>query len=143
MHSTSSLEGMLIIFLAAAVYTDLRDHRIPNMIALSAALVGVCAHLYLAGLDGAGFALGGLAVGMGLLLPFYALGGMGAGDVKLMAGIGAFLGPQQTLLAVGLTLVFGAVGALGLLLIGCGRQRLSSLEATNIEGDCLPATLSI
>ena len=143
MHSISSLEAMLIIFLAAAVYTDLRDQRIPNMIAFSAAAVGVCAHLYLGGLHEAGFALGGLAVGMGMLLPFYALGGMGAGDVKLMGAIGAFLGPHQTLLAVGLTLICGGLGALGLLLVGYGRQRLSSLDDTNIEGNCLPATLGI
>jgi prepilin peptidase CpaA len=136
MHSISSLESMLIIFLAAAVYTDLRDHRIPNMIALSAAVVGLGSHLYLSGSQGAGFALGGLALGMGFLLPFYALGGMGAGDVKLMGAIGTFLGPEQTLLAVAVTLILGALGALALLIAGYGKQRLSTPNTAGVDADC-------
>ena len=140
MHPISSLEAMLFIFLTAAVYTDLRDQRIPNLIVLAAAAVGLLSHLYVGGLQGAGFALGGLALGMGFLLPFYALGGMAAGDVKLMGAVGAFLGPHTTLLAVGVTLVSGALAALALLLAGYGRQRLSTLQTPNAEADSPPAT---
>jgi prepilin peptidase CpaA len=131
MQSIPSLEAMLFIFLAAAVYTDLRDHRIPNFIAFSAALVGLCSHFYLSGFQGAALALSGLALGMGCLLPFYALGGMGAGDVKLMGAIGAFLGAGQTLLAVAMTLIVGALGALALLLAGYARRQLSTANAAS------------
>lgn len=51
--------------------------------------------------------------GMGVLLPGYLLGSTGAGDVKLMAAIGAFLGPQDVLLAALASIVVGSVVAIG------------------------------
>ena len=143
MYSISSLDSVLILFLAVAVYFDFRYHRIPNVTALAIGVMGLYGHSYIDGLQGAQFALGGLAMGMGFLLPFYVLGGMGAGDVKLMGAIGAYLGPQLTLFAVGVTLVLGALGALGLLLTGYGRQRLSTLEASNSHDDCAQPTTSV
>jgi prepilin peptidase CpaA len=53
----------------------------------------------------------GLVVGLATFLPFYLLRGFGAGDVKAMAAVGAFLGPKGVLLAAGLTLACGALGA--------------------------------
>jgi prepilin peptidase CpaA len=135
MYSISSLDSLLILFLAVAVYFDFRYHRIPNVTALAIGSMGLFGHLALDGLHGAQFALGGLGLGMGFLLPFYVLGGMGAGDVKLMGAIGAFLGPQQTLFAVGVTLILGALGALGLLLTGYRRQRPLTSEVSNSHDD--------
>ena len=60
-----------------------------------------------------GFVLAGSATGLFALLPFYLLGGMGAGDVKFFAAVGAFLGPFATLYAVAMTLVIGALIAAG------------------------------
>ena len=54
-------------------------------------------------------ALAGMALGLGLLLPMYVLRALGAGDVKLMAMVGAFVGPQQVLSATLLTLLAGGV----------------------------------
>jgi prepilin peptidase CpaA len=116
MSSLSSLEWILLIFLVAGALIDLREQRIPNAITVTAIVVGILIHFYLNGFQGAAFALGGFVVGMIFLLPFYILGGMGAGDVKLMGAAGAFLGPHSAILAVGATLIFGAVCAVGVLI---------------------------
>lgn len=85
--------ALLLLFLAGAVITDLRARIIPNVLVLSGALSGVL----LAGLNPEGIgllrALGGLALGLAIFLPLYLLRAMGAGDVKLMAMAGGFLGP--------------------------------------------------
>jgi prepilin peptidase CpaA len=85
------------------------------------------------GLGGLGNALAGAAVGLACLMPLYLAKGMGAGDVKLMAGAGAFLGPLNAFLAAMLTLVAGAV--LGILLIVfrvVERSRAPSVVASNV-----------
>src|SRR5919202_3546799 len=100
----------LVSLLAAAVAgvaacTDLRWRRIPNWLTLGAAILGLALNVMLAGLPGGGTALMGLGLGLALLLPFYVLRAVGAGDVKLLAGLGAVLGPQ-TLVSVAL---YGAI----------------------------------
>ncbi len=103
----------LLAVLAIAIRTDILAHRIPN----SLTGIGACAGLLLqtlhAGTPALLLSLGGIAAGIGLLLPFYLLRGMGAGDVKLMGTVGSFLGPQAVLVASGATLVVGAVMGLG------------------------------
>jgi prepilin peptidase CpaA len=64
------------------------------------------------GWAGLGYSLLGTLVGLALLLPLYAIGGMGAGDVKLLAGVGAWVGSMVTLYAFCLSAVIGAVIAL-------------------------------
>jgi len=66
---------------------------------------------------GLGWSLFGTAVGLGLLLPAYAIGGMGAGDVKLLAGVGAWLFVQHTFYAFCATCVVGAVMAVVMVLL--------------------------
>ena len=53
-----------------------------------------------------------MLTGLAAFLPFYLAGGFGAGDVKAMAAIGAFLGPKGALFAAAWTLMIGALGAL-------------------------------
>ena len=55
-----------------------------------------------------------MAVGLALLLPLYAIGGMGAGDVKLLAGVGAWMGATHTLYAFCVTAIVGAVLAVAM-----------------------------
>lgn len=108
--------GLLALILLAASYTDLKEHRIPNAITLGSVVAGIVLQAWFSGLDGVLSGFGGLAAGLALYLPFYLLGGMGAGDVKLMAAVGAFLGPQTVLLAAGLSLIAGALIGLGVVL---------------------------
>jgi len=67
-----------------------------------------------AGGEGLLYSLIGTGVGLALLLPLYAIGGMGAGDVKLLAGVGAWVGGMVTLYAFCLSAVVGGAIALGM-----------------------------
>jgi prepilin peptidase CpaA len=64
---------------------------------------------------GAAYGLAGSAAGFGVFLIFYLLGGMGGGDVKLMAGFGALLGPSGVLWAALLIAGLGGIMALGVI----------------------------
>ena len=66
--------------------------------------------------EGLGWSLFGTVVGLALLLPAYAIGGMGAGDVKLLAGVGAWMHGQHTFYAFCLSAVIGAVLAVAMVL---------------------------
>ncbi len=81
---------------AAACVTDLRSARIPNVLTFGAIASAVVYHLVAPQGSGAAFVLAGLAAGLLVFFPFFALGALGAGDVKLMAALGAWLGWQPT-----------------------------------------------
>jgi prepilin peptidase CpaA len=106
---------LLLPFLAIALVTDLSRRQIPNLLIVYMLGFGVVLQAAFSGPSGLFDALAGLVVGLIVLLPFYALGGMGAGDVKLLAAAGTFLGPAGALVAGVCTLVAGAVLALGVL----------------------------
>ncbi len=99
------------LVLIVAAYIDGKQLRVPNWITYPMVFSGLIYNAWAA--DGIGFwmALVGMVVGLLCLLPLYAVGGMGAGDVKLMAGIGAWLGWQITLYAFATTTIVGAVMA--------------------------------
>jgi prepilin peptidase CpaA len=113
---------LLLGLLTTAVWHDIKARRIPNALVLPGALAGLALQgllpagggFYTTPFGALGLLLGlaGMALGLALLLPMYMLGTMGAGDVKLLAMAGAFLGPQQVLGAGLLTLLAG--GVLGL-----------------------------
>lgn len=114
----------MLLLLATAVLEDVKHHRIPNSIAFSGAGLGILFNAVLP--EGLGFVnpmlpgglgfLGGLegaALSLALLLPIYLLRAMGAGDVKLMAMVGAFLGPEDVFGAILATFLAGGVLSLG------------------------------
>ena len=78
--------------LILAYVIDARVLKVPNWITFPLAFTGIAFHCFTSGWAGLGFAMMGLAAGLATLLPLYAVGGMGAGDVKLMAGAGAWVG---------------------------------------------------
>jgi prepilin peptidase CpaA len=85
--------GIALVVAVAACVTDLGMRRIPNVLTLGSALGGAGYHLVIGGLSGLAGAAAGWGVGFLVFLPLFALRGMGGGDVKLMAALGAWLGP--------------------------------------------------
>ena len=104
--------GALLASLLLAVRHDLSEHRIPNILTALTLVVAIVLHLLADGARGALFAIQGAMVGFAVMLPFYLARGMGAGDVKLMAAIGAFFGPLGSLYAAASALMLGAVLAI-------------------------------
>ncbi|MNB77629.1 Type 4 prepilin-like proteins leader peptide-processing enzyme [compost metagenome] len=95
--------------LAAAFVTDLRWMRIPNWISVIALVTGLLSRIIADGGSGLLFALTGAAAGFAALLLLYVTGAVGAGDVKLFAGIGAWTGIWFTLEVIMYSVLFGAV----------------------------------
>jgi prepilin peptidase CpaA len=122
--------GILILLLAGAAVSDYRIHRIPNWLVVSGALFGMIYNAVLAPYphNNILFPLAGLGLGLLLFLPLYLVRAMGAGDVKLLAMVGAFLGPGDTFYAALATMVVGGVLAiLFVLMRGTARRLLYNL----------------
>ncbi|MCL7461212.1 A24 family peptidase [Pseudomonas sp. NW5] len=105
-----------MIFLAVAALHDLRHHRLPNLYLLAGLCVALALQFWQAGGAGLAAAGGGFLLGLLAFLPFYIRGGMAAGDVKLMAVVGAFIGGWMVLWAALCSLLAGSLLALGYLL---------------------------
>jgi prepilin peptidase CpaA len=103
---------LLLPFLAIAVAIDIWSRRIPNVLVVVILSLGLAAQATTYSAAAVLWSLGGILVGFLILMPFYAFGRMGAGDVKLLAAAGSFLGPAGALIAGIVTL--GAGGLLGL-----------------------------
>ncbi len=104
--------AILTVILVLSTITDVKEHRIPNILSLGGVLIGIIVLTSTQGFAGLFSSLQGMALGLVLFLPFYLLRGMAAGDVKLMAAVGAFIGPSLTLAAAAATLIVGAVLAI-------------------------------
>jgi prepilin peptidase CpaA len=126
----------LFIFLAgillASAVTDLKYKKIPNMFTFSTVIVALAYHCATQGWRGVLFSLGGLALGIAFFIFPYILGGMGAGDVKLMGAVGAVLGPAGAFNAFLLTAVAGLACLLLVLLRHLQYSRLVIARATRI-----------
>ncbi len=118
--------GLLVMLVVAAAWMDVLNRRIPNALVIPGAVLGLAVAAAAAGAGGALSALGGLAIGLALMLPLYLLRAMGAGDVKLMAMVGAWLGPAEVVSAA--LLVFVAGGLLAVM-AALWRGKLRELAA--------------
>lgn len=107
----------LFLFLVTAGIVDLRTQKIPNVLTLPSAIFAVTYHSILNGVEGFLFSTGGLLTGAGLLLIPYLLGGMGAGDAKMLGAVGGVLGAKSVFYAFLCSSIVGGVYALVLTLI--------------------------
>lgn len=144
-----------MLFLSAAV-TDLKWNRIYNLQTYPAMACGLVLGFAAAGAHGALMSFLGLVVGVALLFVFYLLGGVGAGDVKLLGAIGALKGASFVLWTMFYTGLVGGAMALAIIIWrGTVRQTLRNLiffichpiRAQNEHDDqnrqCLPYGLAI
>ncbi len=124
---------VICIGMIAAAIIDWWKYKVPNKLTfpliLSGWLLGLCNNFGLeAGAGGIGAAIAGTFLGMGLLLPIYAIGGMGAGDVKMTMGfgswIGAFFGMAQGMWIIVYAFCAGTIvgGIIALGMIAAPRQ---------------------
>lgn len=127
----------LVMLLAVAATIDARTLRIPNWLTAGGAAIGVVLAAAVPwqwlgpvwALQGLLWSLGGLAAALAILLPLYALRVMGAGDVKLVAMVGAFVGLQQIVQVVLCIFVAGGLLAVAFAL----RHRMVRQVATNMH----------
>ena len=130
----------LLGMLAWAAVIDLRARRIPNWLTFSLALGGLGVSLIpSAGVVGFGGAVAGLAAGFGLTVVLFALGALGGGDVKLLAAVGAWLGPANVLwvflaaAVVGMVIVLAQSAAQGRLRVLFRNSAVLAMGFANAE----------
>jgi len=123
--STSQI--FLGALLTLACITDLRTRRIPNALTFSAVAGALLFHVITGGASAAGWSMAGACVGALLFLPMFALRGMGAGDVKLLAAVGAWLGPSQVVIAALATSLAGGIIAV-VVALGHGYLKTAALN---------------
>jgi prepilin peptidase CpaA len=107
-----------LIVLSVATFTDLRNRRIPNWLSLPFLLAGIVVSGFIGGWHGLAQSFEGLALGLLIYGFLFWIGGMGAGDVKLAAAIGAWIGPSQLFIALIVTAMAGGIMVLGWALFG-------------------------
>lgn len=103
------LNIILLFILTISFITDLKSRRILNILTFPTMMIGLTYHTINAGLDGLIFSGIGLLLGLGLLFIPYLMDGMGAGDVKLLAAIGALKGAAFVLGAFLFTAIIGGL----------------------------------
>lgn len=118
---------MLSTLLTAAAIIDVKTHRIPNWLIVTAVMSLLANHIALRGLSGFQFGLYGTILGMGLLIIPYLFGWMGAGDVKLLSAVGCAVGAKDVVLAFLFSAILGGLFALILLKKHRGELGVNSL----------------
>ena len=133
MSPSVNLPGALTLaLLAVATVCDIRSRRIPNLLTVPMALLGIGLHAALGGWPGAQQAAIGCIVGLAVLLVPCLLGVMGGGDMKLLGAVGALQGAQLALTAG----LYGAVagGVLSLAVLAVERRRAGHTAASPTAG---------
>ncbi len=114
-HIPREVGWVVSLILIEAAVIDGRSLRVPNWLTCHFLLAGLAFAVLTGGSEKLMWSTAGATVGLMSLLPLYAIGGMGAGDVKLMAGLGAWIGPWLVFEAFVATAVVGGGIALGMM----------------------------
>lgn len=108
---------LLLSILSISAVVDFRTQKIPNLITFPAVTISLSYHFFANGIDGLIFSTLGLGTGISLLIIPYMLGGMGAGDAKLMGAVGAILGSKSVFIAFLFTALVGGTYSLIIILL--------------------------
>src|SRR5438552_3791472 len=108
---------LVTVVLVVAAVIDGWRLKVPNWVTFPLVIGGWVYSTVAFGWAGLGWSLVGTVVGLALLLPAYAVGGMGAGDVKLLAGVGAWVWAGTTFWAFCVSAVAGGIIAVGMVLV--------------------------
>ena len=108
---------LLLSILSVSAIIDFRTQKIPNMIIFPTVIIALLYHFLTHGINGLAFSFLGLITGIVLLIIPYMLGGMGAGDAKLMGAVGAVLGGKGVFVAFLLTALVGGMYAFIIILL--------------------------
>lgn len=128
--AVGATKALALALVVACAAVDWRSRRIPNGLTLPAIALGLVLNAVFAGTAGLVFSAFGFAMGAGLFFIPYFLGGMGAGDVKLMGAVGALLGWHLALAALFYTaLAGGLIAVLAILRTRAFRRSFSRIGA--------------
>jgi len=114
---------LVTFVLIVAAVIDGFELKVPNWVTFPFIVSGWAYSTLAFGWEGLGWSLVGTVIGLALLLPAYAIGGMGAGDVKLLAGVGAWIYGTHTMYAFAVSAIMGAVLAVSMVLARRGWNR--------------------
>jgi prepilin peptidase CpaA len=122
--------GVFTLLLVYAAYGDLRTRRISNPLVVLLAATGLAYSVVALPAAAGGLrAIEGFATGLACWLPFYVLGWLGAGDVKLFAAAGCWLGPLHTVEGALMAALVGAALAVVWMIVNQGwRRSMSTLS---------------
>lgn len=124
----TTIFGVPLVVSALACVSDLRTRRIPNVLTFGATAAALITFGVTDGLAGIGGAAAGWAVGMALFLPLFLLRGLGGGDVKLLAALGAWVGPGPAVWLALWSAIAGGVLAVAVALAhGYGRRAFGNV----------------
>jgi prepilin peptidase CpaA len=131
MKNSLYIDIVTIVVLFIAMINDLKYRKIPNVVTIPAIGLGFLLNFIFLGKQGLFLSLSGLLLAGGLFLIFYLIGGMGAGDVKLMGAVGSLLGIERVVFALILTSVVG--GLMGIFTILRYYLRRLNFKNSNIN----------
>lgn len=127
--------AILIPGVLVASWIDYSQRRVPNWLNLALIILGFTVQAWFFGGAGVTTATLGLLTGFGVLIVPWMMNGMGAGDVKLMAAIGVWLGPMLTLYSFALGAVIGGATAV-VMILSTGRLRMACVNLGVILTKC-------
>lgn len=123
--------GLTVGAAVSSLVIDFFRGKIPNLITLPTVLLALILHTVDGGVRGLAFSMVGLLLGIAFLFIPYALGGMGAGDVKLLGAMGALQGPRVVVLIFLYTAIVGGIMAL---VIAIGQRGIAKHTVLRFRG---------